>query len=107
MNQRTRLQRIWSQMFEDIDAFLLPVSAQKPFLNDEDFRFPEKIPQMMHAQRFLYLVNLLGLPSASVPVEKYNNIPVGVQLIGAMHDDGICLQVAEELEKEVKWQGRV
>ncbi|MGB1011716.1 MAG: amidase [Thiolinea sp.] len=105
MQARNRLQRIWNEMFEDIDVFLLPVSGQKPFLNDLDFKQPERIPEMVKAQRFLYLVNLLGLPSASVPVGIYEGMPVGVQLIGAMHDDAVCLAVAEELEQDIDFPG--
>ncbi len=105
MQHRIEIQRLWSQMFDDIDVFLLPVSGQKPFLNDQDFKSPETIPDMMRAQRFLYLVNLLGLPAAAVPVGVYDGIPVGVQLIGAMHDDAVCLDVAEVLEREIKFVG--
>lgn len=105
MQARIRLQRAWSQMFEDIDVFLMPVSGQKPFLNDLDFKQPERIPEMVKAQRFLYLVNLLGLPAAAVPVGVYEGMPVGVQLIGAMYDDALCLDVAEALEHDIDFPG--
>ena len=105
MQQRIALQRVWAQMFDTIDVFLMPVSGQKPFLNDQDFNSPELIPEMMKAQRFLYVINLLGLPSASVPIETYGRIPVGVQLVGAMHDDAVCLDVAEDLERIIEFKG--
>nr|CAA6830473.1 MAG: Unknown protein [uncultured Thiotrichaceae bacterium] len=104
MQQRMEIQRLWSQMFDDIDVFLLPVSGQKPFLNDQDVKSPETIPDIMRAQRFLYLVNVLGLPAATVPVGVYDGMPLGVQLIGAMHDDAVCLDVAEALERAVKFE---
>lgn len=105
MLERVRLQRIWAEMFDDIDVFLMPVSGQKPFLNDQDFKSPEMIPEMMRAQRFLYVVNLLGLPSASVPIDVYDRVPVGVQMVSAMHDDTVCLDVAEDLERIVGFKG--
>ena len=101
MRRRSAIQRVWSQLLHEYDAFLLPVSSCKPFLNDFDYRFPERIPELIRAQRFLHLVNVLGLPAASISVSNIAGVPTGIQLVGAMHDDGVCLDIAEELEQQL------
>ncbi|MFT5113288.1 MAG: amidase [Parasphingorhabdus sp.] len=106
MQRRIAIQRVWNQMFDQYDAFILPVSGQKPFLNDFDFKFPERIDELLRAQRYLGLVNVLALPSAAVPVTICDGIPLGVQLVSAMHDDNLCLDIAEDLERVVGFSYR-
>jgi amidase len=99
LSERRRIQRAWANMFEEIDVMLMPTSLILPFENDLDFKSPERIPEIVAAQAPLFVVNLLGLPSVAVPLGFHNGIPVGIQIIGPMHDDAFVLDIAEELEK--------
>lgn len=101
LRERIILQRIWAQLFADIDAFLMPVSLIPPFENDLDFKDPSKVPGILTAQQPLFLVNILGLPAAAIPTGLADGIPVGVQLIGAMHSDYRVLDIAEKAEAEL------
>lgn len=98
---RNRIRRAWSQLFERHDLVLLPVSAELAFPNELDFRQPDQIPRLLRAQRFAYLINLLGLPSVALPTGLLDGVPLGVQLIGAQLDDDCCLQGAQAIESQL------
>jgi len=106
LTRRLQLQRMWSLMFEEIDALLMPTSLIPPFENDLDFKEPSKIPDLLRAQSPLFVVNLLGLPSVAIPTHVENGLPLGVQLVAPMHDDWFALDIAERLETELGtlWQ---
>jgi amidase len=48
--------------------------------------------------RLVVAVNLLGLPAAVVPVGAANGLPQGVQIIGALYREDLCLDAAEAIE---------
>lgn len=99
--ERLRLQRLYSQIFDRVDAVVMPTSLAPPFENDLDFKDPERLPEIINAQKPLCLVNLLGLPAVALPTHVENGLPLGVQIIGPMHDDDFVLDVAEALEGEI------
>ena len=101
LQARIVAQRAWAQMFEQIDILLLPTSLSRPFANDLDFRKPDDLPAIVAAQAPLFAVNALGLPSAALPTHLERSTPLGVQLVGPMHEDGFVLDVAERLEREL------
>lgn len=98
---RTGIRRAWNEMFEDVDLVLMPVSGAMPLENDFDFRHPDRLPELMRAQRFLYLINLLGLPAAAVPTGLENGCPMGVQIVGPRLDDELCLDAAQDVENQL------
>lgn len=98
---RLTAQRAWAQMFDGIDALIMPVSLQPPFRAEQDILEPETLAQIMQAQRSLYVINLLGLPAATVRTTDHRPVPLGVQIVGDRMDDLICLDVAEAIEKEL------
>ena len=101
MQERLRLQWEWARFFDDYDLLLMPASGALPFENDLDFKHPDAIPDMLKAQEYLFVVNVLGLPAVAVPTHVAQRAPCGVQLVAPMHDDWFCLDVAEALEREI------
>lgn len=97
---RLTCQRAWALMFEEIDALILPVSAAEPFAADQDIAQPETLPEIMKAHRSLYIINLLGLPAACVRTLECRPVPLGVQVVGAMMDDAVCLDIAGLIEDQ-------
>ena len=95
------VQRDTAHFFADIDAYLMPTSLKVPFLNDQDFKQPETLSSILMAQRPLHIVNLLGLPSVALPTHIKDNVPLGVQLIGARNNDYLVLDIAESIEAEL------
>ncbi len=101
MRDRVAIQRNWSRMFNDIDILLLPTSGALPFENDLDFKNPQSVPQILQEQRYLTVINLLGLPAVALPTHIADKTPVGVQLVGAMFNDWFCLDIAENIEQQI------
>lgn len=99
--RRMKILREWGRMFDTIDALILPVSGQPPFRADQDIEEPETLPEIMKAQRFLYIVNVLGLPGATVRTLDSRPVPLGVQVVGDRMDDLVCLDVAAAIEREL------
>ena len=99
--ERTAIARRWSVLFDEVDALLLPVSTRIPFPQDHDRTGREGVEYVLDGQRPLYVVNLIGLPAVAVPTHLADGLPVGVQLVGAMHDDFPLLDLAERLENEL------
>lgn len=106
MQRRIVVQRAWAAMFADVDVVLLPTSLQRPFWNDQDFKTPESLSEIVGAQAPLLAINLLGLPSAALPTHLEDGVPLGVQLVGPLHQDEFVLGAAERLEQELGtiWQ---
>ena len=47
--------------------------------------------------------NISGNPAISVPVEPFEGLPVGMQIIGRHHDDALLLDLARVVERERPW----
>ena len=44
-----------------------------------------------------------GNPAISVPVEQFDGLPVGMQIIGRHHEDALLLDLARIVERERPW----
>jgi len=49
--------------------------------------------------RFISAINVLGLPSAVVPVALHEGKPIGVQLIAGRYREDLALDAAASIEK--------
>lgn len=47
--------------------------------------------------------NISGNPAISVPVEPFEGLPVGMQIIGRHHEDALLLDLARIVERERPW----
>lgn len=57
---------------------------------------------------FTQLANLTGAPAMSLPLHvTATGLPVGVQVLGPMGDDRRLLQLAAQVEREVRWAERL
>lgn len=50
-------------------------------------------------QAYTCIFNVLGYPSTQIPAGFSNGLPIGLQIIGAMNNDSLCISAAVELEK--------
>lgn len=98
MSERANLQRLWAGLWDSVDCLIMPTSLIPPFENDLDFKDPSQAPALIHAQAPLYVVNLLGLPSLALPTHVADGLPMGVQIVGPMHDDDKVLATGILLE---------
>ncbi len=95
---RTRFLRAWNMFMEEYPLVLAPVSQVPPFPQGEDLKGAERVRQLLDEQSMLYGVNLLGLPSASVPTGLHDGVPVGVQVVGPRFREDLCLDAAQAIE---------
>jgi Asp-tRNA(Asn)/Glu-tRNA(Gln) amidotransferase A subunit family amidase len=47
--------------------------------------------------------NVVGNPAVSVPVEPFDGLPVGMQIIGRHHEDALLLDLALSVERTMPW----
>ena len=61
----------------------------------------EEPEQVIEMYRFVLPANLLGLPAACVATGVANGLPTGVQVMGDMFREDVCLDAAEVIESVV------
>jgi aspartyl-tRNA(Asn)/glutamyl-tRNA(Gln) amidotransferase subunit A len=93
---RTKLINDFAKAFEQYDLLIGPVAPTTAFKLGENTEDPL---QMYLADVMTVSASLAGLPAMSVPVGKDNdNLPIGLQLIGAQRSDVLLLDVAKQLQ---------
>ncbi len=89
--------RQWAQFFERYPLVLGPVSTEPPFTVGKDLASADDTWEIFRSMRLVVTANLLGLPAAAVGVA--NGLPQGVQVIGPMFREDLCLDAAEAIEE--------
>jgi amidase len=96
--QRNGLGRKWGLWFEDYPILLSPTWTQPAFVADADITDAAGAAATVELMRPVLPPNLLGLPAVVVPAGMADELPVGVQVIGARYTDLRCLAIAEQIE---------
>jgi amidase len=95
---RQSLIRDWQQWFTDVDLVLTPTWTQLPFTHGWDAASAENMRATLELMRCVTPANVLGLPSAAVPVGVVDGLPVGAILTGDRFADDKTLDAAEIVE---------
>lgn len=103
-----RIRRSISQVFENVDVFIIPTVRIPPFtiadlqVDIDTVRARELA--MLHNTR---LLNLTGLPVISVPCGfTGNGLPLGMQIMGRPGDEATILRLAHAYEQATDWHKR-
>lgn len=96
--QRDGLARRWSMWFQDHQALISPTWTQPAFVADWDISGEEGSNGTLELMRAVLPGNLLGLPCVVTPAGLADNLPVGIQVMGARYTDLRCLTIAEQIE---------
>ena len=96
--ERTRHVREWMTFMERYALVVGPVSTEPPFEVGFDVKDAETTARVLRAQRLMVAVNLLGFPAVAVPCGAADDVPLGVQVIGARYREDLCLDAAEVIE---------
>ncbi|MDT0634161.1 amidase [Spectribacter hydrogenoxidans] len=95
---------LFHQRFDLLVSPVLPIPA---------FPKGQEVPDGWHSPRwpswtpFTYPFNLTGQPAASVPCGfNRDGLPIGLQIVGARHQDAVVLRAAKTLENVAPWTGR-
>ena len=98
---RTRLLRDWLLFLEAYPLVLVPLLLKPPFKVDEDLEGGEKLQELISALLSSYSINVLGLPSAAVPMGLNEGGPYWLQIVGKRFREDMCLDAAEAIESNV------
>lgn len=102
---------VYARYFDDYDVILSPTLAQPPTklgqLQSEDYSFIETIDALTRYVAFTPAQNVSGAPAISLPMaysaRSAGNLPIGVQLAGAVGQEALLLQLAYQLEATNPW----
>jgi len=96
--------RAWAGFMETYPLIVGPNSGDLPFEVGFDYKDVETFRHVLDAQALMTVVNMLGLPSAAVPVgttavpDAPNGLPLGVQIIAQRFREDLALDAAEIVE---------
>jgi aspartyl-tRNA(Asn)/glutamyl-tRNA(Gln) amidotransferase subunit A len=88
------------EVFQNIDVILAPTTPiSAPLIGQERMILDgEEILVRPHLGLFTQPLSFIGLPVLSVPIQRLNALPLGVQLIAAPYNEALILRVAAALE---------
>ncbi len=102
---RTLFRRDFDALWQRIDVLATPTTPiTAPLLEQDSVRIGNVDENVrMATTRLVRAVNFLGEPALSMPCGKSSdNMPVGLQLIGAPFSEGRLLQIARTLETAIQ-----
>ncbi|MBG1266424.1 AtzE family amidohydrolase [Nostoc sp. WHI] len=88
------------EVFQNVDVILAPTTPiSAPLINQQTMILDgEEILVRPHLGLFTQPLSFIGLPVLSVPIQRLNALPLGVQLIAAPYNEALILRVAAALE---------
>lgn len=88
------------EIFQNVDIILAPTTPiSAPLIGQQTMILDgEEILVRPHLGLFTQPLSFIGLPVLSVPIQRPNALPLGVQLIAAPYNEALILQVAATLE---------
>jgi amidase len=98
---RFGIARAWREFFTTYPLIVGPTWTLPAFPLGFDIQDKESALRVLETVRFVLPANLLGLPAACVPVGLANGMPTGVQVIGDLFRDDLCLNAAEAIEQSL------
>ena len=100
---RSDIYRNFKQAFDKCDIILSPVTSCMPVNNtsNKNTLGPSDIEPLIGWSE-TFMVNFIGNPAMSVPMNLIDNLPVGLQLIGRKGEDSLLFNLARKIEKMIK-----
>ncbi|MBW4612879.1 MAG: AtzE family amidohydrolase [Desmonostoc vinosum HA7617-LM4] len=88
------------EVFQNVDIILAPTTPiSAPLIGQQTMILDgEEILIRPHLGLFTQPLSFIGLPVLSVPIQRPNSLPLGVQLIAAPYNEALILRVAAVLE---------
>jgi aspartyl-tRNA(Asn)/glutamyl-tRNA(Gln) amidotransferase subunit A len=62
-----------------------------------------RFPDLVNMGALTIISNIYGNPAVSIPVGTVDGLPVGMQVLGRHHEDGLLFDVALAVERERPW----
>jgi len=106
---RTVASREYAQLMEQVDVLVMPASpiAAPLIAGGQVTLGGKRVDAHPAAASFLRAANLIGAPTLSVPCGfTGSGLPIGMQVMGRLHDDAMVLRVAHTYEQANSWKDR-
>ena len=100
---RTLIKEEFDGIFRKIDVLITPTSPYPAFKIGEKIDDPL---QMYLTDIMVSPASVVGIPAISVPCGFSNNLPVGLQIMGARLSEELVLKVAYQYEKATEWANK-
>ncbi|MFC2028512.1 Asp-tRNA(Asn)/Glu-tRNA(Gln) amidotransferase subunit GatA [Chloroflexota bacterium] len=100
---RTLIQGDFNNAFKECDLLLAPINPSTAFKIGEKVDDPL---QMYLSDIFVVAANPAGVPALALPCGFYNDLPVGMQLIGNHSSEEILLRAGYAYQQETDWHKR-
>ncbi len=98
---RLGIQRAWASFFTGVPLMLGPVSTQPPPAPGAELRDASANARVMGALALCTASTFTGNPAVAVPAGVVDGLPVGVQLVGGMYREDLCLAAASAIEERL------
>jgi amidase len=98
---RYKVEKAWREFMTTYPLIVGPVWTQPPFAHGYDIIDRDTAMKVVELFRFIMPANLMGLPAACVPTGVANGLPTGVQIMGTLFRDDLCLDAAQAVENEI------
>jgi amidase len=98
---RYRIEKAWRRFMTSYPLVVGPVWTQPPFEHGYDIIDADTAMKVVELFRFVMPANLMGLPAACVATGVANGLPTGVQVMGTLLREDLCLDAAEAIENSV------
>lgn len=96
---RSKISDGFDNVFKTYDLIIGPVTTDFPYKFGEN----ENNAVKSFTDDLLTIpVNMAGLPGMSIPVGTFNNLPIGMQIIGKKFDEGTMYKFASYIENNFK-----
>jgi amidase len=98
---RYKVEKAWREFMTTYPLVVGPVWTQPPFEHGYDIMDADSAMKVVELFRFVMPANLMGLPAACVPTGVANGLPTGVQVMGTLFREDLCLDAALAIENSV------
>jgi amidase len=107
--RRLAFRATWQKYFETHDVFLMPAGFTAAFPHDHSQPLEKRTIETPEGQRpylstplWTYFATLAGLPATVAPIGRTSEgLPVGIQIVGPMWEDGTAIEFAALLAEVV------
>jgi amidase len=98
---RYKAEKAWREFMATYPLVVGPVWTQPPFEHGYDIIDRDTAMKVVELFRFIMPANIFGLPAACVATGVANGLPTGVQVMGTLFREDLCLDAAEAIENTV------
>ncbi|MDI3281820.1 amidase [Polyangium sp. 15x6] len=98
---RLGIQRDWARFFLEYPLVLGPVFTEPPVAPGLESSGPEGHARVTSGMRLCTATSFVGVPAVAVSAGLFGGMPQGVQIIGAMYREDLCLDAAQAIEERI------